>query len=100
MVAESYIFGHPVIWDEKLNDWVWEDTKEPYSKRPKRCPQCSKLPTKEGYDPCIGEIPDAISVCCGHGIEDGYIVWDIDKNWYDDDKPKSAFRKFLESLLS
>lgn len=30
------------------------------------------MPTKEGYDACLGYIKGAKSACCGHGIEEPY----------------------------
>jgi hypothetical protein len=33
------------------------------------------MPTKEGYDACLGYIEGAKSACCGHGVEEGYIVY-------------------------
>ena len=32
-------------------------------------------PTKEGYDACLGYIEGAMSACCGHGVEKGYVKW-------------------------
>lgn len=34
------------------------------AKRP--CPVCGEGPTPEGYDPCVGYLPGARFVCCGH----------------------------------
>jgi hypothetical protein len=45
------------------------------SKRP--CKRCGKPPTKEGYDACIGNVKGFVkSACCGHGVEEPYIVLD------------------------
>jgi len=60
--------GYPMHWDKEKN--VWEpDGCEP-------CPKCGKMPTKEGYDACIGYVPGATSVCCGHGLVSPYITFD------------------------
>lgn len=32
------------------------------------------MPTKEGYDACLGFIEGAKSACCGHGVERAYVV--------------------------
>lgn len=40
------------------------------------CPLCSKIPTKEGYDACLGYICGAKSACCGHGVTSGYVSYD------------------------
>lgn len=31
------------------------------------CLNCKKKRTKEGYDGCIGELPNVMNACCGHG---------------------------------
>ena len=40
------------------------------------CCKCGLLPTKEGYDGCIGELkdPDVMNACCGHGDDTGAYV--------------------------
>ena len=55
--------------------WVYEDTNELLSdNRP--CKRCGKLPTIEGYDACIGYVENAVSACCGHGEEKGYVIYE------------------------
>ena len=56
----SYLRGHKIVW--RNNKWFYVDTQEPADdSRP--CIRCGKLPTKEGYDACLGK-----EGCCGHGI--------------------------------
>ena len=38
------------------------------------CKKCGKFPTEEGFDYCLGYIKGATSACCGHGIENPYII--------------------------
>ncbi len=46
--------------------WVWSDTLGVVTDdRP--CARCGKRPTLEGYDACLGYIPQVVSACCGHG---------------------------------
>ena len=49
------------------------------SQEERPCARCGRMPTKEGYDACLGYIEGATSACCGHGIEEGYVVYE-DKN--------------------
>lgn len=70
MAAKSHSRGHLI---EYVNgEWIYSDNNEPVSnERP--CIKCSKPPTPEGYDPCLGYVKDAVNACCGHGVEKGYI---------------------------
>lgn len=76
-MVTSYLYGHAAYYDETAGQWRYQDTHEIVeipSTRP--CPQCHQLPTPEGHDACLGEIPGVCAACCGHGIEMGYIAWD------------------------
>lgn len=69
----AYCRGHKIIWNK--GNWFFADTKEPFKepfkdKRP--CKKCGKMPTKEGYDACLGYIPGVSAACCGHGVKNGY----------------------------
>lgn len=67
----SYKRGHGYYYDgEDIEFYV--DTKEPTStERP--CVKCGKMPTKEGHDACLGNLPGVNAACCGHGVDEGYI---------------------------
>jgi hypothetical protein len=41
-----------------------------------KCPRCKGVSTKEGHDPCLGSLPGVKYACCGHGVSEGYIVFD------------------------
>lgn len=62
--------GNKIFFDG--NQWLFIDTKEPISKE-RPCTRCGKMPTKEGYDHCLGFIKGAESACCGHGITEKMI---------------------------
>ena len=71
MSATSYVRGYPAFWDSKA--WRYDDTFELVPEPDTRpCPRCGKLPTPEGYDACLGYIPEMESACCGHGVYPGY----------------------------
>jgi len=56
--------------------WQYADGFPGDDDRP--CVRCGKLPTKEGYDACLGYIEGAISACCGHGVSKPYIIYEDD----------------------
>lgn len=71
VAAVSHHRGHPIVYIDE--EWLYADTKEPISiERP--CVRCGRMPTKEGYDACLGHIPGAVSVCCGHGVEEPILI--------------------------
>lgn len=64
MSATSYQGGHLIEYNKQ---WLYADDKSPISvKRP--CVRCGRMPTPEGYDACLGYIPNVKSACCGHGM--------------------------------
>lgn len=40
------------------------------------CPHCGKRPGPHGEDGCLGLLPGVIAACCGHGTEEGYIIFE------------------------
>jgi hypothetical protein len=69
-MTTSYTRGHLITFENDL--WVYADTKESTDiERP--CKKCGQMPTKEGFDACLGHIEGALSACCGHGVEKSYI---------------------------
>jgi len=72
MTATGQIRGHKVQYAD--GGWVYSDNGEPVDDtRP--CVSCGEYPTAEGFDPCMGEVDGAVSVCCGHGVEAPYVVF-------------------------
>jgi hypothetical protein len=79
----SFLMGHPAEWD--TNHWVYLDNKEviqhknnaPINVRP--CVKCGLMPTAEGQDPCIANLPGVQNACCGHGVKKGYIHFTDDR---------------------
>jgi hypothetical protein len=76
--GNSYRFGHR-IYPSRDGPMVirYRDTDEPVPRgsgvRP--CPRCGELPTPEGHDPCIANLPGVRAACCGHGVEAGYVAF-------------------------
>jgi hypothetical protein len=40
------------------------------------CVRCGKMPTEDGHDQCLGTLPGVVAACCGHGVEEGYILFE------------------------
>ncbi len=71
MTVESFDRGWPTFWDGE--QWRYEDNEQPVrDDRP--CASCGEKPTPEGYDHCIGFVEGAWSACCGHGVDDAFVI--------------------------
>jgi hypothetical protein len=70
-MATSYTRGHKIFYDFDNKIWRYSDDNSPCNyERP--CKKCSKMPTPEGYDACLGYLEGIKSACCGHGVEEPY----------------------------
>ena len=72
-ITYSEIWGRGYYWDESAQADRWEDTGELVRDAPPHCPKCGLARTPEGHDPCMSQIPGAVSACCGHGLEPPYV---------------------------
>jgi hypothetical protein len=67
----SYSRGHKIEYVNKK--WVYSDDKQLFDdSRP--CKRCGRMPTKDGYDACLGHVDGIASACCGHGVELPYVI--------------------------
>jgi hypothetical protein len=67
----SYSRGHKIYYDGIK--WRFVDNNE-IDNSVRECRRCGRKPTKDGYDACIGHIKNVTSACCGHGVEEKYII--------------------------
>jgi len=80
--SESYHRGHEVYTADNGTHWYYKDnnelaevnTTENSKIYDRPCKRCGKMPTREGYDYCLGKIENVDSACCGHGVYRGYVV--------------------------
>lgn len=71
-MVTSHSRGHLIEYVN--NRWVYADNGVPIENENRCCTRCHRLPTKEGFDACLGHVPGATSACCGHGVEEPYVV--------------------------
>lgn len=74
MVAKAYLNGNEIYYDLDLEKWFYIDGSKTDKIRP--CPKCNKLPDENGHDACLSKLPGVKNACCGHGVEDGYIMFE------------------------
>ena len=78
--ASAFKRGHEIKWVPEEDKWVYADTEEPIrvdgeeNERP--CVKCERMPTEEGHDPYVANLPGVENACCGHGVEPGYISFE------------------------
>ena len=82
MSIKGFIGGIEVSWCKDKEEWIYMDGQvvTTNTRMERECPMCNKLPylcmeCYDIHDACIGHIKYAKSVCCGHGVQKGYIVW-------------------------
>ncbi len=65
--------GHKIKFKKEV--WLYNDTNKPVKDDINiSCGHCGQPITKEGYDACLGILPEVINACCGHGnIQEAYI---------------------------
>ena len=71
MNATSYQRGHRIEYIG--GRWVYADDQTTSAvERP--CVRCGRIPTPDGHDACLGRIEATASACCGHGVEEPYVM--------------------------
>ena len=79
IVEYGYFRGHPVVclagedrerYADDLTPTVDEEGKS--VERP--CVQCGRLAAPDGPDPCLGMLPGVRAACCGHGVDEPYVL--------------------------
>lgn len=71
MTAISHVRGHKVKFCD--GDWYFCDNNQ-LSEIDRACIRCNRMPTDEGHDACLGELPGVCSACCGHGVTEPYLI--------------------------
>lgn len=71
--ARGFARGHEIVKIKSTGQWHYSDDLDIFDdSRP--CKQCGRYATPEGYDACVGFVPGATSVCCGHGVSEPILV--------------------------
>ena len=71
MAARSHERGHPIEFRD--GKWVYSDTGEEADGK-RECIRCGRKPLPDGEDMCLGHLDGVTDACCGHGVEEEYIV--------------------------
>jgi hypothetical protein len=79
LVACSYFRGHPVVClagetCERYADDLTPTVDEDGESVERSCVQCGLRAGPDGPDPCLGLLPDVQAACCGHGLDEPYVL--------------------------
>ena len=79
IVQYSYFRGHPVVClageaCERYADDLTPTVDEAGGSVERPCVLCGLLAAPDGPDPCLGLLPDVRAACCGHGVDEPYVV--------------------------
>lgn len=95
MVATTYTRGHKIFYDEKDKQWKYQEDTTDINLNEKPCIKCGEPATITGADHCLKGLEDTkciISACCGHGVQNGYIILDDGRIF-----TETKDRKFLDN---
>jgi len=75
----GYFRGHPVVClageaCERYADDLTPTVDEAGVSVERPCVQCGLLAAPDGPDPCLGLLPDVKAACCGHGVDEPYVL--------------------------
>ncbi|MBF4469170.1 MAG: hypothetical protein ISP01_07165 [Methanobrevibacter arboriphilus] len=77
MTAKVYFRGQEAYFDEDNNIWKFTSDDSPVNKYVNIvCPKCMKKMKEDEVDNCIGRLPGVKHACCGHGVKQGYIIFE------------------------
>lgn len=72
----TYEYGHEVFYDGSYQAH-YADTGNLVSAEPSRpCPRCGHCRLPGGEDACLGHMPGVTGACCGHGVQEGYVLYE------------------------
>ena len=79
IVEYGYFRGHPVVYlegedCERYADDLTPTVDEAGASVERPCVQCGLLAVPDGPDPCLGLLPDVRAACCGHGVDEPYVL--------------------------
>ena len=79
IVEYGYFRGHPVVClagedCERYADDLTPTVDEAGESVERPCVQCGLLAAPDGPDPCLGLLPDVRAACCGHGVDEPYVL--------------------------
>jgi hypothetical protein len=73
--------GHSTDMDWRSHRIVYDDgvavPAVASDRRP--CRRCHLPPTIKGHDPCIADLPGVRFACCGHGFQEGYVMFEDER---------------------
>lgn len=92
--AWGYAHGHLVLYDS--DNWRYEDGK--LSNKARACTRCGNMPTKEGHDHCISNLPNVVFACCGHGKKNGYFTLNGKRHEFDTNTNRLEIIKMINNL--
>ncbi|MDO8641040.1 MAG: hypothetical protein Q7R33_05810 [Nitrosarchaeum sp.] len=96
LYGTGFYNGHKTASFDNGKTWVYQDNRELVNHDESRpCPKCNKKNTVDGFDACLGFIPNRCNgACCGHGVRKGYIS-NAD-GYFDFEIPEEAKKKVIE----
>src|SRR5712691_5827769 len=79
IVDYGYFRGHPVVClegedCERYADDLTPTVDEHGASVERPCVHCGLLAEPDGPDPCLGMLPGVMAACCGHDVDEPYVL--------------------------
>lgn len=91
-MAKAYSRGHGLFYTDK---WYYLTDGSIFDNS-KACKKCGHHPTKEDHDYCLGTLKGVKHACCGHGVKNGYIIFNNDEKIELKPEKMEKFKKLLK----
>ena len=75
MTSFNIVLGHTIYVFDEYTGVLSDKNGNPVDIHKLKCKKCGETETSEGHDPCLGTLPGVKAACCGHGVDEGYILF-------------------------
>jgi len=72
----TYEYGHEVYYDSTYQAHYADTGNLVDAESPRLCPRCGCYRLPDGEDACLGHISGVTGACCGHGVQEGYVLYE------------------------
>ena len=72
----AYDYGHEIYYDAAYHAHYADTGNLVEEEAPRPCPHCGHYRLPAGEDACLGHMHGVTGACCGHGVQEGYVLYE------------------------